>query len=103
MQKKTTKFEKGVSGNPGGRPKSPTSAMAFKEQLQMAGPDIINKCIMMALLGDSGAMRLCIERLIPKIKDEGEGDAASAEQVAAVLATSQVLMTEMREKYKREY
>lgn len=72
------KWPKGVSGNPGGRPKT----KPFKEALQrvidaMGGPDAAAQAIMArALTGDVAAFRECADRLDGKVPQSvvGGGD-----------------------------
>lgn len=89
--------------NRAGRPKGAVGKYtALKKEMYDNGPKIVSKVVEMALSGDIQAIKLCLERLIPKLKDDGENDQA-AEQVAAVLATSNAIMKDLSEKYKREY
>ena len=64
-------FEKGRSGNPYGRPEGSRNKATILAQALFDGQaeELIQKCIQMALEGDSTAMRLCIERLVPPRKD----------------------------------
>ncbi|MGU3541026.1 DUF5681 domain-containing protein [Methylobacterium sp. A54F] len=64
-------FEKGRSGNPAGRPRGSRnrSALALEELLDGEAKAITRKAIEMAKAGDTVAMRLCLERLIPARKD----------------------------------
>jgi hypothetical protein len=65
------KFQKNISGNPGGRPKGITDKRAeLRKLLEPHAKALVEKVIELALGGDANAMRLCIERLIPKIKTE---------------------------------
>ncbi|MHB1221276.1 MAG: DUF5681 domain-containing protein [Gammaproteobacteria bacterium] len=63
-------FLAGKSGNPNGRPKG-----ALNKRTQLANllephaEALIAKAIELALSGDTNALRLCIERLIPKINN----------------------------------
>jgi len=65
------KYRLGVSGNPSGRPKG-----AFNKHTQLAQlmeehtEALVSKTIEHALSGDTIALRLCIERLNPKITDK---------------------------------
>lgn len=65
------KFEKGTSGNPNGRPCGIVDRRrALGTLLENRAEDLVNVAIDMALGGDSAALRLCIERLIPKAEKE---------------------------------
>ena len=64
-------FVKGQSGNPYGRPEGSRNRATILAQALFDGQaeELIRKCVQMALDGDSTAMRLCIERLVPPRKD----------------------------------
>ncbi len=65
------KYRKGVSGNPSGRPKGALNKHTQLAQLMEEHAEaLISKTIELALSGDTIALRLCIERLIPKITDK---------------------------------
>lgn len=60
-------FEKGQSGNPTGRPRGALGKITkYRQQLEDAAPEIISTLIEKAKEGDIQALRICIERLIPK-------------------------------------
>lgn len=61
-------FQPGQSGNPSGRPPNrPDKRNQCREMLQARAPELINKAIEMALSSDIQALRLCMERIIPKV------------------------------------
>lgn len=63
-----SKYQKGVSGNPSGRPRGALNKRTQLAQLMETHAEaLVNKTIDLALSGDTIALRLCIERLIPKI------------------------------------
>src|ERR1700686_4992580 len=61
-------FTKGVSGNPAGRPVGSRNAATEMAQalLDGEGAALMRKCIDDALGGDKSAMKLCLERLVPR-------------------------------------
>lgn len=86
-------FKTGQSGNPGGRPKGIADKRTqLRSLLQPHAEDLINKLIERAKLGDSWAMKLCIDRLIPPIKkddaiffDLPEGKLSSPENMLKIV------------------
>lgn len=64
-------FRKGKSGNPNGRPKGALSKRSqLAKLLEPKAEELIEKMLELALSGDVNALRLCIERLIPKAQRE---------------------------------
>lgn len=66
-------FQPGQSGNLNGRPKGIIDKRAeLRGLLEPHAKDIIEKLVSLAKVGDPTALRLCIERLLPRIKpDDG--------------------------------
>lgn len=64
-----TKFVKGQSGNPAGRPiGSKNKCTQFRELLEDDLPALVSVLRDKALEGDMNAMRLLLERLVPKVQ-----------------------------------
>lgn len=65
------RFEPGQSGNPKGRPKGIVDKRSELSQLlRPHAKDLVSKAVELALAGDCQALKLCLERLIPRARDE---------------------------------
>ncbi|KVP69728.1 hypothetical protein WL40_07385 [Burkholderia ubonensis] len=68
-----TRFRKGESGNPAGKPKGARDKRtALRELLQPHAADLVQKAVELALAGDTAALRICIDRCIPAVKAKDE-------------------------------
>jgi hypothetical protein len=64
-------YRPGQSGNPNGKVKGTKNKRSqLAKLLEPHANELINKAVEMAKNGDSNSLRLCIERLIPKAKNE---------------------------------
>lgn len=63
-------FKKGQSGNPAGRKKGfQTARTRFRGMFEEAGVELVPKLIQLAKDGNMEAMKMCMERIAPKVKD----------------------------------
>lgn len=64
-------FQKGKSGNPSGRPKGARSKriVALDAILEDESDALMKKAVELAKGGDTVALRLCLERILPPKKD----------------------------------
>jgi hypothetical protein len=72
LNRKTSgKFSSGRSGNPIGRPKGiPDRRTEWRKYLEPHIQSLIEKAVELALSGDTNALKLCLERVVPRTKDE---------------------------------
>lgn len=67
-------FSPGKSGNPYGRPRGIRDRRtSLRDLLEPHAPQLVAKAVEPALAGDSSALRLCIDRLIPPAACEDAG------------------------------
>lgn len=65
------RFQRGQSGNPRGRPRgSADRRTALRRELDKYGTELVERAVQLALGGDIGAMRLCLERIAPPVREE---------------------------------
>jgi Family of unknown function (DUF5681) len=87
----------GISGNPAGRPPGARNraTLAAAALLEAEAEGIARKAVELALGGDLGAIKLCLERLLPPLRERplrldlplrspGDADAAILELLEAV-------------------
>jgi len=66
-------WEQGESGNPAGRPPGiKDKRTAMRELLLPHADELVAKVVDMAKNGDTTALRICIDRLVPPIKARDE-------------------------------
>lgn len=87
------KFVRGKSGNVKGRPRGTRDKRtALRALLVPHAPKLIRKIVALALAGDVGALRLCLDRLVSPLKSAdnpvslGRFTGTLAHQARAVLA-----------------
>jgi Family of unknown function (DUF5681) len=70
VPKQLKPFQKGQSGNPSGRPKGSRNkaTLAAEALLDGEAEALTRKAVEIALAGDTTALRLCLERLMPARK-----------------------------------
>jgi hypothetical protein len=66
-----SKFKRGESGNPAGRPKGALNKITLATQALLDGEAeaLTRKAVALAKEGNPMALRLCLERLLPPRKD----------------------------------
>lgn len=66
-------FVKGEVANPAGRPRGlPDRRTRYRELIEARMPELVERCVMLALQGDVQALRLCLERVLPAIRPGDE-------------------------------
>lgn len=58
----------GESGNPAGRPQGSGTSAQLRSLLETKAPELMGKAIELALAGDTTALRICLERVVPALK-----------------------------------
>ena len=67
----TGRYDKGISGNPAGRPPGSRNkaTLLMEGLLERESEQLIRKAIKLALGGDTTALRLCMDRILPPCQD----------------------------------
>lgn len=63
-------WKPGESGNPNGPRPGPTRVTKLRKLLEPHAADLVAKAVELALGGDTTALRVCIERLLPVMREE---------------------------------
>ena len=88
-------FLPGMSGNPNGRPTGSRnkSTLAMEAMLEGQGPQLTEKCIKLALEGNTVALRLAMERLLPPKKSRAVFvDLPQTKSIEDVIEDQEVVM-----------
>jgi len=104
------RFSKGRSGNPAGKPRGARhrTTLAAEALLDGEAEALTRKVVEMALAGDSTAMRLCLDRILPPRRErpfnfklpalQSAGDAAGAmAAIASAVASAEITAGEAGE------
>ena len=88
-------FKKGQSGNPSGRPKGLRNKATRAAEILLDGEaeEITRKAVQMAKAGDTTAIRLCLERILPPRKDRPVEFALPVIECAEDAATAMAAVT----------
>ena len=71
MARASTRFKKGQSGNPAGKPRGAKDKRTeLRELLKPHAAKLVKKVVDLALTGDTTALRICIDRLIPPVRED---------------------------------
>lgn len=83
-------FKPGQSGNPAGRPKGAVSSL--RKTMQAHAPELIDKAVELALEGDTTALKMCLERILPALRAEAAPMSIELPAEAGIAGTSRLLL-----------
>lgn len=66
----TTKFKKGISGNPTGRPAGKTPGAKIRKAIEAQADNILQSVINAAVAGDMQACKMLLDRITPTLKPQ---------------------------------
>jgi hypothetical protein len=66
----TSKFEKGISGNPSGRPAGKTPGAKLRKAIEEKADDILQAVLNAAVQGDMMACKMLLDRITPTLKSQ---------------------------------
>jgi hypothetical protein len=66
----TSKFKKGVSGNPSGRPAGKTPGAKLRKAIEAQADSILKSVIDAAVSGDMQACKMLLDRITPTLKPQ---------------------------------
>ena len=67
-----SKFEKGISGNPAGRPQGRTPGAKLRKAIEAKADDILQSVIDAAVNGDMAACKMLLDRITPTLKPQAQ-------------------------------
>lgn len=89
-------FKPGQSGNPKGRQKgSKDKRTEYRDMLASHVPALILRAVALAMEGDTAALRLCLDKVIPNVKPRGEAVKLALPKNGTLTEQAQKIMASM--------